>query len=353
VTTSPLAYFWGDDDFAMGRAVDRLAAALAVEGGVPLERWDLRGQRNGVDVLLGQLRERTATPVMFGGGTLAVVSNVGALTMSNDGRDAVLGAVATLAPGNALVILDATRSGASGPSKGGMKVSKAIGDAQGVVRGFESPKAGGLANWIEGEARNRGIDLGAGAAKELATRIGGFVTQNDADRPFQTRTASSELDKLALRNSSGRVTIADVEALVAEATPGTVWGFLDAIGERKVGRALNLLEDLIETTPEPVLLSALHRRIRELIEVGDRLSSGEKLPSIARAMGLKEYPARLRLEQARYWTVAELTNALDGLLELDAMAKHAPGSNVDDAQWRLACTLWVMDHVPRRERRSA
>ncbi len=47
---------------------------------------------------------------------------------------------------------------------------------------------------------------------------------------------------------------------------------------------------------------------------------------------------------------AELADALDGLLELDAMVKHAPGSEGTDAQRRLAFTLWVMAHVPRRAR---
>jgi DNA polymerase III delta subunit len=352
MTTSPLAYVWGDDDFAMGRHIDRLAAALAEEGGSALERWDLRGQRNGVEALLGQLQERTATPVMFGGGTLAVVSNVGALMQSNDGRDAVLGAIATLAPGNALVFLDVTKSGMRGPSK--VVVSKAVAEAGGVVREMSSPKGDGLAGWIAREAQDRGVALAPDAAKELAARLGGFVQQNDVERPFLTRTASSELDKLALYRGSATVTVEDVQALVAEAMPGTVWGFVDAVGERKVAAAASLLDDLIETTPEPVLLVMLHRRVRQLIEIIDRVAARESLPAIAKALGMKsDYQVRTYAAQARNWTVDELADALHGLLELDAMVKHAPGWDADEYQRRLAFTLWVMDHVSRRERRSA
>jgi DNA polymerase III delta subunit len=289
---------------------------------------------------------------MFGGGTLAVVSNVGALMMSNDGRDAVLGAIATLAPGNALVILDATKSGAKGPSR--VALAKAVTEAKGYVREFQSPKANSLTGWIQREAADRGIAIEPSAANELANRVGGFVLQNDAERPFQTRTASSELDKLALYRGSAPITAADVRALVAEAIPGTVWGFVDAVAERKAGQAVGLLEDLIETTPEPVLLVMLHRRVRELLEIADLVGSGQSLPAVGKALGIKsEFRVRTLSGQARNWTVAELTDALDGLLELDAMVKHAPGSNADDAQRRLAFTLWVMDHVARRERRSA
>ena len=47
---------------------------------------------------------------------------------------------------------------------------------------------GALAGWIEAEARDRGLVLGPGAAKELAERIGGFVREGDAERA--TRPAS-------------------------------------------------------------------------------------------------------------------------------------------------------------------
>ncbi len=104
-----------------------------------------------------------------------------------------------------------------------------------------------------------------------------------------------ELDKLALYREGATITVDDVRALVAEAVPGSIWAFSDAVAERKTGPALAYLEILIGTTtdpavkaptsvPEPVLITVLHRRIRELIEMGDRLASGERLPAAAKAM---------------------------------------------------------------------
>ena len=141
---------------------------------------------------------------------------------------------------------------------------------------------------------------------------------------------------------------------MAEAVPGSVWAFSDAVGERKVGPALALLERMVETAPEPVLIAVLHRRIRELLEMADRLASGERLPAAAKEMRItSEFRARTLAAQARLWTVPELHAALDGLLELDALIKGAPGTFADAAQRRLAFTLWVIDHVGGRERRSA
>jgi DNA polymerase III delta subunit len=346
MTTVPLAFFWGDDELSAARAVERFEATLATEIGAPLERWVLRGNRNTASGQLADLNERVATPVMFGGGTLAVVHNAGALVVKTEDRDAFLAALAVVAPGNAMVILDASQSGAKAPVP--KRLADAIAAAGGSVRQFRSPKGGALAGWIEAEARERGLTLAPGSAKLIAERVGGFVQEGDAERRHQTTIASMELDKLALYRGSEPIAPDDVRALVAEAVPGSVWAFTDAVGERRVDRALELLERLIETTPEPVLLAVLHRRIRELLETRDRLDAGERLPAIGKAMGITtEYRMEKLREQARLWTTAELTAALDGLLELDAMVKGAPGSEVGETQRRLAFGLWLIDHAGR------
>lgn len=346
MATASLAFFWGDDDLAAARAVDALQATLGSETGAPPERWDLRGDRNRAGEQITRLHERIATPAMFGGGSLAVVSNPGPLVQATEQRAAFLAAMELVAPGNALVILDATASGAKAPSQ--KRLVEAVLAAGGTVRRYESPRRGALAGWIETEARQRGLQLAPGAAKTLADRIGGLVDQNDVERRFMTRIASVELDKLALYRGDTAISADDVKALVAEAVPGSVWGFTDAVGERRVGAAAALLERLLDDTPEPVLLAVLHRRVRELLEIGDRLRSGERLPAAAKVMGINsDYRAQTLAAQAKLWTTDELTAALDGLVELDAMVKGAPGSGQDEAQRRLAFSLWVMDHVAR------
>jgi DNA polymerase III delta subunit len=341
-----VALLWGDDELATARAVDRLAEAHAAESGMALERWDLRGDAGNPGDQVGQIVERLSTPVLFGGGTLAVVSNVGPLIRRNEHRDALVGAIGTLAPGNAIAFVESTPSGTKGPPQ--KRLADAIKAAGGLIREYRAPKAGELSAFIEAEARERGVALGAGAAKELATRIGGFVTQGDAERRYQSRVAATELDKLAMYKPGGYVEVDDVRALVAEAVPDSVWAFTDAVGERRVARASELLDRLLDTTPEPVILNVLHRRVRELLEVADRVAAGEALPAIGRAMKIgSEFRMRNLATQARAWTVVDLKAALDGLLELDAMVKGAPGSIADPAQRRLAFLLWVADRVGR------
>jgi DNA polymerase III delta subunit len=350
--TVPLAFFWGDDELSAARAVDRFESTLADESGAPMERWIVRGNRNAATSLLGDLQARVATPVMFGGGTLVVVHNPGALVVKGEDRDAFLAAIAVVAPGNGLVVLDASDSGAKGPAP--KRIADAIAATGGTVRGFKSPREGALAGWIESEARERGLTLAPGTAKTLAERIGGFVREADADRAHQTRIASMELDKLALYRGTSPITPDDVRDLVAEAVPSSVWAFTDAVAERRVEAALGWLDRLFETTPEPVLLAVLHRRVRELIETADGLASGQRLPAIGKAMGVtSEFRMEKLRDQAKRWTVAELIVALDGLAELDAMVKGVPGLDRIEAQRRLAFSLWVIDHAGGDRRKSA
>jgi DNA polymerase III delta subunit len=343
---SPLLYVWGDDDLVAARMVDRFERGLAAESGATLDRWELRVDLATAGVAAAQLQERLGTGALFGGGTLAVVTNPAALVRRNDTRDQVIDAMTAVAAGNAVVFVEAVKSNAKGP--GSKRLADAVTAGGGRLVPAMAPRPTALGAWIEQEARDREVSLAPGAARELADRLGARVTDGDVDRRFLSRVASAELDKLALRHAldGGVVTVDDVRDLVALSTPGSVWALTDSVGERRAPAALVALDHLLDTTPEPVLLAVLHRRMVELLELGDRLADGTRLPAAAKAMGINsEFRARTLAGQARRWTTAELAAALADLVELDAMVKGAPGSETDVAQRRLAFTLWIRDHV--------
>ena len=281
---------------------------------------------------------------MFGGGSVAILRGAGGLIRSNDARNQLLGAFETIAPGNGLAIVEETESGAKDPPS--KTLADAIRRAGGEVRWLKAPREGELAAWIDSRAREREIRLGPGVARELATRVGGFVREGDVERQHQGRIAVMELEKLALRHEVGEpVTLADVQELVAEAVPGSMWAFVDAVAMRLRTRALELLERLIDDKPAPVLLAVLHRRIRELIEVQDRLERGESPGSLVRSMRLVPFRAETLARQARGWTGPELDASLTGLVELDAQVKGVGGRRSTDARDRLAFDLWITDRV--------
>ena len=243
---TPLLYVWGDDDLIAERLVERFERGLEAELGSPLERWDLRAELTTAATGAAQLQERLGTGVLFGGGTLAVVANPGALVRRNDTRDRVVGAIGAMAAGNAVVFVEAARSGAKGP---GPNVSpmRSSRPAAGSSRRWRRARPRSAA-WIESEARERGMTLGQGAARELADRLGARVTDGDVDRRYLSRIASGELDKLTLRHAmdGAAITVDDVRGLVAESTPGSVWALTDAVGERRGPAALLALDRLVD-----------------------------------------------------------------------------------------------------------
>jgi DNA polymerase III delta subunit len=342
--TAPIAYLWGDDGYGLDAAVERLRTDPAVfPAGAP-SRW--LAPTDQPARLLGEIAERIATATLFGSGTLVVVGDPGPLLRRSEDRAAALALPGQVAPGNGLVfVTEAEGSQREPPHKA---LADAVRSAGGSVARLEAPREGGLAAWIEARARERGVELQPGAARELATRVGAFVREGDVDRRNQGRLAVMELEKLATyRSGGGPVTADDVGALVAEAIPGTIWGFVDAVGGRQERRALELYERLAATTPEPVVLAVLHRRLRELIEIADRLGSGESPGSLVRSMKLQPFRAETLARQARAWSVEELEGALGSLLDLDALVKGVDGGSTSEAARRLAFTLWLTDHLGR------
>ncbi len=347
---APFAYYFGDDTYALEHAADTFARRVAGEDGPRLEHWRTSGVTSGP----AQIGERVATGALFGGGTVAIVTDLGPLIRSKAGRGELVAILATVAAGNALVFLETLERW---PKDGKLAATQAalagaIESAGGEVRGFQAPTAGAMARWIEDRARERGMHLDRGAAQVLAERVGAFVREGDIDRRRQGQLAAQELDKLALYRLDAPVTADDVRALVPEAVPASAWALLDAVAWRRTRDAADLLERVLDVTPEPVVLVQLHRRIRELIEVADLLATGTPLRELPRRLKLHPFRAEQLGKQASGWTVDELVGALDGLLELDARVKGAGRAPVSERMRRLAFTLWLADRVAPASARS-
>ncbi|MCU0483532.1 MAG: hypothetical protein MUC54_04565 [Chloroflexi bacterium] len=353
--TAPLGYYWGDDGYALDAAAVELGRRVAGAGTAGADaadagtagptRWRVAGDQ----ATATAIAERVATSTLFGGGVLVVVDGPGPLVRSRADREATLAVLGTVAPGNALVFLEVTSERRPDRRPASLReLETAVAAAGGDVRHMAAPAEGQMARWILERAGERGIALEPAAAELLARKVGAFVREGDVDRSGQGRLAVAELEKLGLYRPGETVRREDVEGLVADAVPGSLWALADAVGGRRVREAANLVELVLAARPEPVVLTVLHRRIRELILVVDGRARGEPLPAIARAMKLKEYPARKLWEQAATWTPDELDGALEGLLELDGVLK---GDGATSARRRrLAFDLWLAEHLGRQAR---
>jgi DNA polymerase III delta subunit len=339
-----IGYFWGDDGYGLDRAAAEIGDRLAASSGAPPQRWNVSGS----EVSAARIGERVATGTLFGGGTLAVVSEPGPLLRSRDGREELAYALRMVAPGNGLVFIDSMDRLPKTLDQARQAFATSIRAAGGKARALAAPNGGALVRWIEERARERSIGMGQGTAAEIARRLGGLVREGDVDRRRQGQLAVAEIEKLALLHiDGGDVTLEDVRALVPESVPGSAFAFLDALGERRSRDATDLLERLLEATPEPVVLAQIYGRIRQLLDVADRLAAGQEPRELASGVKVHPFVLEKLVRQAHAWSVAELTAALDGLLELDILVKGANRTGSTETGRRLAFTLWLADHVAR------
>jgi DNA polymerase III delta subunit len=178
------------------------------------------------------------------------------------------------------------------------------------------------------------------------------VREGDIDRRRHSELANAELEKLALYKPGAALTKQDVDELVTEAVPGSTWAFLDAFGARRGAEAATLARRLLdEATPMPVLITQLHRRLRELIVVREHLDAGTRPPDLIKELKVQPFRAQKLSEQARTWQADELDDAFRGIYELDLMSKGigedgAPRSLSDDRS-ELAFLAWLAQHVGR------
>jgi DNA polymerase III delta subunit len=358
-----LAYFWGEDAYGLADAARRLEKALAERDGQPVEVWRTSGDEdeggsetgNGSGKrrarILDQIEQRLSTATLFGGGTLVLVRQPQSLIRESAARERLIALLPQVGQGNALCFVDLIAAGGKGPAQAGM-LRDAVAAHKGLVREFPALTRERMEVWVGARAKELDVTLGPGAAHMLAERIGAYVREGDVDRRRQAELANAELEKLALYRPEGAVSREDVAELVSEAVPGSTWALLDAVGSRRGGEAALLIERLLnDGSPIPVLITQLHRRLRELIVIRDHLAAGTKPPDLVRELKLQPYRAQKLTEQARAWQPEELDNSLGALLDLDLLSKGiatdgSPHSMSDDRS-RLALVAWVGENVAR------
>ena len=358
--TPPLAYFWGEDAFMIERAARTYATRIGPPD-EPMEVWrasldDDAGDEGGSAstakrraVALDGIEQHLGMAPLFGSGTLVVIRQPAGLLAQKDARQRLIDLVATIPPGNALCVTDLTASGAKTPAARGA-LRDAIAEAGGVVQEFKVPGAGQLEPWLVKRAGELEFELQPQAARLLAERVGGHVRESDVDRRRRTELANGELEKLALYKPGGTVTAEDVDALVSESIPGSTWAFLDAVGARKGALATSLAERLLgDGTPLPVIVSQLHRRLRDLILVREHIDSGSTNPQIVKDLKLQPFRAKKLAEQARAWTSPQLVAAMVELLALDLRSKGiaVDGSTLQMSEPIDALTVqvWIARHA--------
>jgi DNA polymerase-3 subunit delta len=315
----PLLLAHGDDSFQL----DQVVAAFAKRVGAD-ERVEIYAERSPDEAAVDAARVEAASVGMFGVRLAVLRQPLRAAGRSTAAGDKLIALARDLPDGAALALVDVrtTRDAAKPPALL-FRLADAVITRGGVVEERLAPRRGQLQAWIRGRGKELGVEIEPRAAALLAERIGGMVAETDVERGEQTRIAAGELDKLATYAAGRAITADDVEALVADTRPASLFAITNAVDRRDAAAAATALSRALrEEQPALRILGALQGRISDLIVARDLAASGAQPAEITRRVGRGNARMAERLVEAgRRYSGAELEAMLTGLFEADLAIK--------------------------------
>jgi DNA polymerase III delta subunit len=228
------------------------------------------------------------------------------------------------------------------------RIVEAVNGRGGSVEERATPRRNQLQGWVRAQAEAIGVAIEPRAAALLAERIGGAVWESDIERGQQTRVADGELGKLAIYAGARAISAADVEALVTDTRPASIFAITNAIDRREPAAAAAAVERAIgEGQPVLRILAALEGRIADMIVARDLSASGATPQEITKRVGRgNAHMAERIVESARRYSGAELEGMLRGLFEADLSIK------ANEMEEEPALVAWLGEYLlatrPRR-----
>ncbi|MGE5635629.1 MAG: DNA polymerase III subunit delta [Nocardioidaceae bacterium] len=193
--------------------------------------------------------------------------------------------------------------------------------AGGEVREYAAPKPWELPRWATERAREEGVQLEPDVAKELVALAGAS----------QARLVS-EIEKLAVAvHPSTRVTLADVEALVAGEAAPQAYELADAVIGGDLPTTLALAEGLCAREGRPSGLAfPIVRRLREVHRAAALLNAGVPERTAAERVSRQPWLAKRIVAKARSADRAALERALCVFADLEVEQRGGADRSLDD-----------------------
>jgi len=231
--------------------------------------------------------------------------------------DAVAEALAELPPDLTVVLIARGKPPA--------KLLRAVKSAKGEVHDFQAPKARDLPRALVAEARRLEFELDQAAARLLVDRMGA-----------NPRRLQHELERLSLwAGPQGKVSLADLEAMIADTSEAVVWALSDALLERDAAKALRIGERLIAQGENVTgLIYGLASRLRKACSAASRLEAGVPAGQVESGLGMHPYAAKQLVGRLRHASSDDLREATGALADLEVWCRG--GADYGD---ELALTL--------------
>jgi DNA polymerase-3 subunit delta len=218
--------------------------------------------------------------------------------------------------------------------------------AHGSVVTFAKMKSDQLGQAAAAHARRLGKKLDARSADALSRSVEGNAL-----------LLEREIEKLAIYvGERDTIVMADVEAVSSVSPEDRVFALVDAIGARKSGEAMRLLDETLASSPKPEgevlrILAMMARHFRMLYQLRFLTESGirnfgavpediqELLPKEPSVLSIQDWQRKKLLPQLGCFTSEQLTRCLRGVLECELAAK---GLGAETASNRLSLEMLLV-----------
>lgn len=171
-----------------------------------------------------------------------------------------------------------------------------------------------LNKWIREEVRKRKGKIDNAAILELASLVGSDLWAME-----------TEIEKLINYKNSKIITANDVRQMVKTKFDENIFHLTDALSEKNDKLSLKLLNDQIKSGSHPLyILTMLVRQFRILLQVKEILNQEENYYTVASRLNLHPFVAQKAIKEARRFTLQELKNIYQDLLEIDIKLKTTP-----------------------------
>jgi DNA polymerase III delta subunit len=337
----------GDDGFGLDQVVSRFAASIGAD-----DRVEIVPERSPDEAAIDRAKVESGSVGLFGVRLAVLRQPIRAAGRSTAATERLLALVQELPDGAALALVEArTTRDATRPPPLLAKLTEAVKARGGEAVERLAPRRGELQAWIRRHATELELAIEPRAAAVLAERIGGAVAETDVERGEQTRMADGELRKLATYAGGRPISAEDVELLVADTRPASLFAITNAIDRRDAARASTAVDRaLADGQPVLRILGALQGRVSDLIVARDLAARGAAPTEITRRVGRGNARMAERLvEAARRYSDEELQRMLIGLFEADLAIK----SNTMEPEPALVAWLGEFVIGMPSERRAA
>ncbi len=314
-TLKPLYLFFGDEEFLMLRALERLEKVLQGPDGEPPLKSVLEAQEVALPEFLAQAR---MTP-LWGAGQLLVLRRVE--TYPANALNAILQYLEHPAPRAWVVLL---APGLKARDLGKSKVWSRL-QQDDAALGFFRLKEGELLQWLAQEAQALGKILNLAAARRLVDMAGDNLSE-----------LTQELEKLALfAGQEKTLTPTLVSQLASHSRTYNIFALVDALGDPGAQKRLAALAHLLDLGEPPArILVMLARQFRLLLRLKDS-PPGTPPEALARALEVHPGVVKKLSQQATRFTTPTLQTHLWRLHQTDRQLKTSAGNPRLWLEWCL------------------